>query len=139
MSETVNTLAPEPKTGKQGIASFLALFTSTGTLLCCALPATIAAFAGGAAVASFVSTFPWLIPLSENKGWIFLGSGLMILLSTVLVFRPQGTVACSITGGEGCEIAGRFTKIVLGLSITIFLIGAFSAYLLVPVLRFIDG
>lgn len=124
---------------KQGFASFLALFTSTGTLLCCALPATIAAFAGGAAVASFVSTFPWLIPLSANKGWIFLGSGLMILLSSVLVFRPKGFVACSITGADGCEVAGRITRIMLGVSVGIYFIGVFSAYALVPILRIVDN
>ncbi len=116
----------------------MALFASTGTLVCCALPATIAAFAGGAAVASFVSTFPWVIPLSANKGWIFLGSGLMILFSALLVFRPKGRVACSITGGEGCKAAGRFTKTMLGISAVIYSVGVFSAYTLVPVLRFID-
>lgn len=117
----------------------MALCTSTGTLLCCALPASIAAIAGGAAVASFISTFPWLIPLSANKGWIFMGSGLMILISAILVFRPKGTLACSITGGEGCKAAGRFTKIILGISTAIYSFGVLSAYLLVPVLRIIDS
>ena len=124
---------------KQKIASFLALFTSTGTLFCCALPSAIAAIAGGAAVASLVSTFPWLIPLSANKGWIFLGSGLMIVFSGILVFRPKGTVACSITGGKGCEVAGRFTKVMLGISAAIYSVGAFFAYAIVPLLRILEG
>ena len=124
---------------KQGTASFLALFTSTGTLLCCALPATIAAVAGGAALTSLLSVVPWLIPLSANKEWIFVGSGLMILFSAILVLRPKGTVACSLTGGEGCEVAGRFTKTMLGISVAIYSMGVFSAYALVPVLRIIDS
>lgn len=127
------------KTTKQSLSSVLALFTSTGTLLCCALPATIAAVAGGAAVASFVSTFPWLIPLSANKGWIFLGSGVIILFSAILVYRPKGSIACSITGGKGCEIAGRFTKRMLGISAGIFTVGAFFAYAIVPLLRVLGG
>ena len=143
VSIIVNTFINMTPTGskatKQSLSSILALFTSTGTLLCCALPATIAAVAGGAAVASFVSTFPWLIPLSANKGWIFLGSGVMILFSTILVYRPKGFIACSITGGKGCEIAGRFTKRMLGFSAAIFLIGTFFAYALVPILRVIDS
>lgn len=40
---------------KQKASSFLALFTSTGTLLCCTLPAAIAGIAGGSAVVSLIS------------------------------------------------------------------------------------
>jgi mercuric ion transport protein len=124
--------------GKQKVASVLALFTSTGTLICCALPSAIAALAGGAAVASFVTTFPWLIPISQYKGWIFIAAGVMITFSGLLIFRPKGRVACSLTGGEGCEIAGRFSKVMFWLSAGIFGIGAFFAYALVPVLDFFD-
>lgn len=124
---------------KQKTASFLALFTSTGTLLCCALPSAIAAIAGGAAVASFVSTFPWLVSLSQHKEWIFLGAGAMILLSGLLVYRPKGRLACSLTGGEGCEIAGRFTKGMFWVSAGIFSVGVFFAYALVPLLRLFES
>lgn len=126
-------------TTRQKTASFLALFTSTGTLLCCALPSAIAALAGGAAVVSFVSTFPWLIELSRYKDWLFLVAGVMIVFSWTLVYRPKGKVACRITGGEGCEIASRFTKVILWTSAGIFVVGAFFAYALVPILRIIDA
>lgn len=122
---------------QQKLSSYLALFTSTGTLICCALPSALAAIAGGAAVASFVSIFPWLVPLSQNKGWIFLGAGLMIVLSGILIFRPKGRVACSITGGAGCEVAGRLTKVMYYLSVAIFAVGSFFAYALVPLLTLI--
>lgn len=124
---------------RQKLSSYLALFTSTGTLICCALPSAIAAVAGGAAVASFVSTFPWLVPLSQNKEWIFLGAGLMILLSGALIYRPKGRLACSITGGEGCEVAGRVTKVVFWISAGIFVTGIFFAYALVPLITLVGG
>lgn len=124
---------------KQQTASVLALFTSTGTLLCCALPSALAAVAGGAAVASFVSTFPWLVTLSQQKEWIFLAAGVMILVSGLLAYRPKGRLACSLTGGQGCEVAGRFTKAMVWISAAIFLIGLFFAYALVPVLDFLEG
>ena len=64
---------PQEERGvKEKVISFLALFSSTGTLLCCALPASLAAIAGGSAVVGLMSTFPWLAPLSQHKGWIFL-------------------------------------------------------------------
>ena len=129
----------QDQTFKQKLASFLALFTSTGTLLCCALPSAIAVIAGGAAVTSFISTFPWLVPLSRQKEWIFLASGLMIVLSGVLIYRPKGRLACTITGGQGCEVAGRFTKVMFWMSAGIFAVGVFFAYALVPLLRLLEG
>lgn len=139
MSTSTQTQRPKHRNFKQKLSSYLALFTSTGTLLCCALPSALAAVAGGAAVASFVSTFPWLVPLSQNKEWIFLGAGLMILLSGILIYRPRGRVACSITGGEGCEVAGRFMKVMFWLSVGIFATGAFFAYALLPLMLFFGG
>jgi len=121
------------------VISFFALFTSTGTLLCCALPAAIAAVAGGAAVSAFVSTFPWLAPLSQHKGWLFLVAGTLILVSGVFTLRPQGKLACAVTGGKGCEVAGSFQKTVFGFSLVLFVIGVLFAYLLVPILRFFES
>ncbi|MCW9706247.1 hypothetical protein [Fodinibius salsisoli] len=133
--ESTETTKPNNQSWKQKASSFFALFTSTGTLICCALPAAVAAFAGGAAVTSMISTFPWMVPLSANKGWIFLGSGIMLLISGILVYRPKGKVACSITGGKGCEVAGRFTKVMFWSSVIIYSTGAFFAYALVPIMR----
>ncbi|MEP1305394.1 MAG: hypothetical protein ABJK11_03925 [Balneola sp.] len=116
------------KNWQQKASSYLALFTSTGTLICCALPSALAAIAGGAAVTSMITNFPWLVPLSANKGWIFLGSGVLLVLTGVLIYKPKGKMACSITGGNGCEIAGTFTKTMFWISIFIFSIGAFFAY-----------
>ena len=128
-----------PPTRRQQAASFFALFTSTGTLLCCALPSALAAFAGGAALASFVSAFPWLVTLSHYKGWIFLFAGLMLLVSGALVLRPQGAVACRLTGGAGCEVAGRFSKAMFWAAAIVYVVGAFFAYGLVPLLRLLDA
>lgn len=124
---------------KQRVISFLSLFTSTGTLLCCALPAAIAGVAGGAAVGAFVTTFPWLIPLSRYKEWIFLVAGLLIVFSGILTLRPQGRTTCAITGGRGCEVAGRLTKVMFWSSAVIYVIGAFFAYGIVPLLRWLEA
>lgn len=127
--------ADAPGSWRQSVANFLALFTSTGTLICCALPSALAAVAGGSAVVSLISAVPWLVPLSQNKEWIFLGAGLMIALSAFLTFRPKGTVACTIAGGEGCRGASRFQKGMFWLSSGIYGIGVFFAYGLLPVMR----
>jgi len=90
-------------------------------------------------VSSLVSAAPWLVPLSRHKGWIFLGSGVLITASGVLTLRPKGRVACSITGGRGCEDAGRFAKAMLWISAAIWTVGAFFAYAIVPILRLLEG
>ncbi|HKJ68892.1 MAG TPA: hypothetical protein VKA68_13110 [bacterium] len=127
-----------PSDNRSKLASFLALFTSTGTLLCCALPAAVSVVAGGAAVVGLTSAFPWLIPLSRNKEWFFLGSGLMIATSGVLTLRPKGKVACSITGGQGCEVAGTLTKFMFWSAAGIWTVGAFAALALTPILRLLS-
>lgn len=124
---------------QQKISSFFALFTSAGTLLCCALPAAVSAIAGGAAVTSLISVFPWLVPLSAHKEWIFLGAGIMLIISGILVYRPKGKVACRLSGGAGCRTAGTFTKVTFWISVAIYSTGALFAYALVPILRLLKG
>ncbi|MCP9290551.1 hypothetical protein [Gracilimonas sediminicola] len=124
---------------QQNLSSFLALFTSSGTLICCAIPALVATVAGGAAVSSMISTMPWLVSFSQYKEWIFLIAGIMTALSGLLIFFPKGKVACSITGGQGCDVAGRYTKALFWLSVTMITIGAFFAYGYYPILRVLEG
>ena len=74
---------------KEKLISVLALFTSTGTLLCCVLPAVVATVAGGAAVGSMLSLFPWLIPLSIHKEWIFGTAGIFDCIKWLHGFQTQ--------------------------------------------------
>ena len=121
---------------KQKIVSLLALFASTGTLLCCALPVLLVNLGMAAVVVSAVSAFPWLVPLSQHKEWLFLGAGLLIGLNFWLVYRSRKPVVCDAKTGENpCEIAGRWNRIVLWLSAGIFVAGISMAYLALPIVR----
>src|SRR5438874_11210764 len=65
--------------GSRGtLLSYLSLFTSFGTLLCCALPSLLVLVGLGATVASFLSAVPWLVTLSRHKNWVFAMSGALI-------------------------------------------------------------
>lgn len=123
---------------QQSMWSFLALFTSAGTLICCALPALVVAIAGGSAMVSLLSTFPWLATLSAYSGWIFIVAGIMILFSSILIIRPKGKVACSITGGKGCQVAGRFQRIMFWIAVGFYGVGLFAAYGLLPLLQLFE-
>ena len=119
--------------------SVFTLFTSSGTLLCCVLPAVVATVAGGAAVSSMLSAFPFLIPLSMNKEWIFGIAAILIAINGYMVFKPNQEVACNVEAGEdGCDITGRFNKRMFYISASVLAIGAFFAYALVPILVYFD-
>ena len=117
---------------------FFSLFGSTTTLFCCAIPALLSAIVGGAAVGSLISAFPWLIPLTMHKNWLFLGAGALLVFNGFLTLRPKGKVACSITGGKGCEVAGTFTRRMFWFAVILYGIGVFTAYVLIWIIRFFD-
>lgn len=124
---------------KEKILSVLALFTSTGTLVCCALPALLVSLGMAAVVISAVSAFPWLVPLTRHKAWLFLGTGLLIGLNFYLVYRTQKQLACELGGtGQGCQVAGRWNRGVLWLTVVIYAVGVLMAYLALPLVKLLD-
>lgn len=126
------------------VLSYLSLFTSVGTLLCCALPSLLVLFGLGATVASFLSAAPWLVTLSHHKNWVFAVSGLLIIGNFVYVYALAPSLqahgnACSVDGPEACSTAGRISKVVLWVSAMLYLIGFISAYFLGPLLVRLDS
>jgi hypothetical protein len=124
---------------RSGVLSYLSLFTSFGTLLCCALPSLMVLLGLGATVASFLSVVPWLVTLSWHKVWVFAISGLLISgnLLYVYVIAPRlkdQDGACPIDDPDACASASRFSRIVLWVSATIYAVGLFSAFVLGPLL-----
>jgi mercuric ion transport protein len=124
---------------RTGVLSYVSLFTSFGTLLCCALPSLFVLLGLGATVASFLSAVPWLVALSRHKTWVFAISGFLIGGNLLYVYglaprlRRQGAT-CPADAPDACESASRFSTIVLWISVAIYGIGVFSAYLLGPLL-----
>lgn len=117
---------------RQLIANMLSLFTSSSTLICCAIPSLLVTLGAGTVVASLVSAAPWLAWLSRYKLWLFCFAGLMIALNVFLVYRPRGRVACAIGRGKACEEASRLNKVILWISAGMYLFGLFMAFLLLP-------
>src|SRR5437899_8121592 len=93
--------------GRNTLLSYLSLFTSFGTLLCCALPSLLVLLGLGATVASFLSAVPWLVVLSRHKAWVFSISGLLIVGNLIYVYvvaprlRQQG-LACPSDAPDAC-------------------------------------
>jgi mercuric ion transport protein len=122
---------------KVGAGSYLSLFTSFGTLLCCGLPSLLILFGLGATVASFLSAFPWLVTLSHHKNWVFVIAGLLITGN--FVYLKSRAKACPTDAGDACAAATRTSRVVLWISAAIYCIGIFSAYILGPLLMKFAG
>ena len=141
MSQTISNAPPLRRGGALG---FLSLFTSLGTLLCCALPSLLVLFGLGATVATVLSEVPWLVALSHHKHWVFVVSGLLIAGNFIYVYVivPKLKVkneACDPSDPSACGTASRFSRALLWCSAGLYLMGFFSAYLLGPLLVKFDS
>jgi mercuric ion transport protein len=133
------TTKSAPARARSGALSYLSLFTSIGTLLCCALPSLLVLFGLGATVASVLSEAPWLVTMSHHKHWVFIAAGLLISGNFVYVYRIAPKLqarkgACDPGDLAACQMTSRFSRIVLWSSAVLYLTGCFTAYLLGPLL-----
>lgn len=125
-------------TARDRAFGFLSLFTSFGTLICCALPSLLVLLGLGATVASFLSAAPWLVLLSQQKAWVFAGAGTLIAVNFAYVYglapRLRGDEACSADEPAACGTADRVSRVVLWVSAAIYMAGFVTAFLLAPML-----
>lgn len=119
-------------TGKETGLTWLTLFASAGTLVCCALPTLLVSLGLGTAVASLTSSLPWLVELSQHKEWIFAGSFLMLLVSGWFMSRPGRSCPADPELARACARSNALNRWMFRGSIAIWLIGFFAAFLLLP-------
>ncbi len=75
---------------KQGLwGAFGALLASSGTLVCCVLPAVMVSVGAGATLAGLVTAVPQLIWLSERKGLVFGVAALALAIAGTLLWRAR--------------------------------------------------
>jgi mercuric ion transport protein len=138
------TLSSVPPRVRSGALSYLSLCTSLGTLLCCALPSLLVLFGLGATVASVLSEAPWLVTLSHHKAWVFIVAGALICSNFVYVYAVAPKLqmrggACDPTDPTACQTATRFSRVVLWCSAVLYVLGCFTAYILGPILVYLDS
>lgn len=129
-NQSINVLAWWQQTLLPG----LSLFTSLGTLVCCALPALFVTLGMGATLAGLVSSAPWLVALSEHKVLVFSVAGLLLLMSSGLQYRSRNA-PCPVDPlkARACMRMRSISWIILFISILIYLVGFFFAFIAVNV------
>jgi mercuric ion transport protein len=129
-------------TSRSWVMSYFSLFTSLGTLVCCALPSLLVLLGLGATVASMLSFMPWLVTLSRHKAWVFAVSGLLIMLSFAHMYmiapRLKPNAQICAPDDLACARASRVGKLVLWIAAVVYVIGFSTAYLLGPILARMD-
>lgn len=112
------------------LVSFLTLFTSMSTLLCCALPALLVSLGLGAVMAGLASNVPGLVFVSEHKVVFFSFAGLMLLANGIWLWKNRNA-PCPVDPAlrDVCIQGRRFSKAIYFASLAIFFVGTFFAYL----------
>ncbi len=123
---------------KQTGLSWLTLFASGGTLICCALPIILVTLGLGATVAAFTSSFPLLVTIAQHKAGVFAGSGAMLLVSGWLMYRPGQACPADPELGRLCDQTQVWNRRIYWSSVTLWGVGFFAAYLALPLRILLD-
>ena len=119
--------------------AWLALFASTGTLICCALPIAFVTMGLGATVAAITSSVPVLVSLSLHKGWVFATSAMLLAASGWLLFRSGRECPADPQLAALCERTLLWNRRIFWTSVAIWGVGFFAAYLALPLRIWLTG
>ena len=109
--------------------SYLSLFTSGGTLICCALPALLVGLGAGAVMVSLVSSVPQIVWFSEHKLGVFIFAGIMLSISGFLQWKARSLPCPSDKAlAELCNKTRVNSLRIYTFSVCVFLIGGFMAF-----------
>jgi len=110
-------------------SSFVALLASSGTLVCCALPALLVTLGAGAVLSSLVAAVPQLVWLSEHKALVFGFAALILTVAGALQWR-QRHAPCPIDPSlrEACLRTRRLSRRVYAVSLALFAVGTWFAF-----------
>jgi hypothetical protein len=112
------------------ITSLVALFASSGTLVCCALPALLVALGAGAALSSLVSAVPQLVWISEHKVGVFIFAAVMLAFAGALQWRNRNAPCpVDLALRDACLRTRKVSLRVYLLSLALFLIGGWFAFI----------
>lgn len=110
-------------------SSWFALFASSGTLICCALPALLVAIGAGAALSSLVATVPGLVWISEYKEVVFGFAGLMLGISGVMQWQNRfAPCPADPVLRQACMRTRKVSLRIYLLSLAVFLAGGWFAF-----------
>ncbi len=125
----------KPISSKSLLLPSLSLFTSLGTLLCCALPALFVVIGAGAVLAGILSSAPFLIVLSKYKVLLFLFSGALMVISGYFIWRSKkAPCPADPLKAKACKRLRIASLVIYLFSVTIYAIGFFFAFIITKIM-----
>jgi len=111
--------------------AFTALLASTGTLLCCVLPAVMVALGAGAALAGLVGAVPQLVWMSEHKGLVFGIAGALLAMAGIALWRAR-SMPCPTDPAlaRACTRLRSLSRVLYIGALLAFVLGATFAFVL---------
>ena len=111
-------------------SSLVTLLASSGTLICCAIPALLVSIGAGAALASFVAIFPQIVWISEYKEIVFAISALLMIIGGILQWRNRNA-PCPIDPKlrDACLKTRKTSLQIYLASLLILIIGSWFAFI----------
>ena len=118
----------DPHARNVGVA-FGTLLASSTTLVCCVLPAALVSVGAGSVLVGLVATFPQLVWLSEHKVAVFVGAGLLLAASGVMLWRAR-RMPCPVDpiAARSCTRLRRISAWLYGVAAVAFCAGAAFAF-----------
>jgi len=113
-----------------GLAA-LALLASSGTLLCCVLPAVMVALGAGAALAGLVTAVPQLVWLSEHKALVFGMAGVLLVVAGVVLWGAR-RLPCPVDAAQAraCMRLRKWSALLYATALFAFALGVTFAFVL---------
>lgn len=110
-------------------SSLATLFATSGTLVCCAIPAMLVAVGAGAALSSLVAVFPQVVWLSEHKEALFAVAGAALAASGWIQWRNR-TAPCPVEPRlrDACLRTRATSRRVYAVSLAFYLVGGWFAF-----------
>lgn len=116
---------------KEKFLTWFSLFTSAGTLVCCALPALFVALGLGATFAGLVSAVPQLVWVSENKTLVFTVAGFLLIVAGV--FQHQAKyLSCPTEPAlrDACLRSRSLSRVIFWIAVALYTTGFFFAFII---------
>ena len=119
--------------------TWLLLFASSTTLICCALPILLVSLGLGAVSAALFANLPVLMSLAKYKAWMFGATGGLLALTAWLLYRTGRTCPADPELADHCENIRRWNIRFYWTSVAVWLIGFGTAYLALPIYLWLEG
>ncbi len=119
--------------------AWIVFFTSSSTLICCALPILLVSLGLGAVSATLFAGFPFLVTLAQHKTWMFLGSAVVLALTGWLLYRPGRACPTDPDLAEQCGRAHLWNLRFFWVAAAVWMVGVAAAYLALPIYLWLGG